>query len=140
MHQLERLQSLSRAEHKREDGTDPQVGNSCLFLKDVGGVSPRSQSAHGCQVTAVASHGLHHKHTALGASGRLLDAITYLMTQNQPVLSQLTCNIGAGRTFINLFCFQSRLELDSYKAHLLLLILMTLTLMQGHSGTAKVNI
>lgn len=55
-----------------------QVSDVEGLLVDVDGIGARSQAAHGGQVATVAPHGLNDEDAALGAAGRLLDAVTRL--------------------------------------------------------------
>lgn len=58
--------------------SDLQVPDVKRLLVDVDGVGARGQAAHSGQVAAVAPHGLDDEDPPLGATGRLLDAITRL--------------------------------------------------------------
>lgn len=58
-----------------------QVSDGEGLLKNVGSVSPSRQSCHGGQVATVATHSFDDKHPTLGASCRLLDAVTGLQRQ-----------------------------------------------------------
>lgn len=55
-----------------------QVADVEMLLEDVGGVGAARQPGHGGQVAAEAAHGLDDEDAALGASRRLLDAVTGL--------------------------------------------------------------
>lgn len=48
-------------------------------FKDVGGISPHSNTSTGRQIATKSSHSLHHKYPSLGASGRLLDLVATLL-------------------------------------------------------------
>lgn len=48
-------------------------------LIDVGCVCTHSYTSGGCQIATVSTHSLHHKHSSLSPSGRLLDLVTALM-------------------------------------------------------------
>lgn len=58
--------------------SDLQVPDIKRLLVHVDGVGARRQATHGRQVTAVTSHGLYDEDPALGAAGRLFDAVTRL--------------------------------------------------------------
>lgn len=67
-------------EQKKIDAvfSDLQVPDVKWLLVHVDGVGARRQAAHGRQVTAITSHGLYDEDPALGAAGRLFDAVTRL--------------------------------------------------------------
>lgn len=48
-----------------------------LFI-NVGCVSTHSYTGAGCQIATESTHCLHHKHSPLGPSGRLLDLVATL--------------------------------------------------------------
>lgn len=79
-----------------------QLSDIKLLLEDVSSISPCCQGPHVGQVAAVAAHGLDDEHAALGAAGRLLDAVTRLLrdttawvcTKNPQFLHfSMSCNL-----------------------------------------------
>lgn len=58
-----------------------QVSDIKRLLKNVGSVGSGGEPPHVGQVATVAPHGLDDEHTALGPTGRLLDAVTRLATE-----------------------------------------------------------
>lgn len=76
---------MSRSETEREPTrsnrcatADLQVPDVERLLVDVDRVGACSQAAHSGQVATVAPHGLDDEDPALGATGRLLDAVARL--------------------------------------------------------------
>lgn len=78
--------------------SDLQVPDVKRLLVHVDGVGARRQAAHGRQVTAVTPHGLYDEDPALGAAGRLFDAVTRL-THTHTLYSQYHIKHGFGHMF-----------------------------------------
>lgn len=71
--------------------SDLQVPDVERLLVDVDGVCACSQAPHSGQVATVAPHGLDDEDPPLGATGRLLDAVTRLShAQSETLLNQQT--------------------------------------------------